>query len=74
MLFCHFFRKYEKNMYKAFISNGRMLMHWRCGAMSGVEKWLKSSRFAPLKIAGEVLFGTQGELLEKMRARGEVGI
>ena len=33
----------------------------------GLEGWLKGSRLAPLRVAGEVLFGTWGEGWEEKR-------
>lgn len=35
--------------------------------MDWVEHWLKGSRLPPLKIAGEILFGTDGEQWENVK-------
>ncbi|GEM_PF-4757704 len=35
--------------------------------MAGIEKWLKNSRMAPLRIAGEIIFGTEGEQWENVK-------
>jgi hypothetical protein len=38
--------------------------------MNRVERWFKSSSFVPLRITGEVLFGTWGEHWERRRLQG----
>jgi len=38
--------------------------------MNRVERWLKDSRFVPLRLAGEMLFGTWGEDWERKRLNG----
>lgn len=35
--------------------------------MGGIESVLKACKFRPLKIAGEIFFGTQGEVWEKKK-------
>jgi len=35
--------------------------------MLSVEKALKNCKFRPLKVAGEIVFGSQGELWEQKR-------
>jgi hypothetical protein len=35
--------------------------------MNRIERWLKTSRFMPLRVIGEVLFGTWGEYWEEKR-------
>ncbi|MFH0927118.1 MAG: hypothetical protein V1822_00905 [Candidatus Micrarchaeota archaeon] len=40
--------------------------------MMRVEKILKKSRFRPIRIAGEIAFGTQGEHWEAKRLNGVV--
>ncbi|VVB56563.1 Uncharacterised protein [uncultured archaeon] len=38
--------------------------------MNRMERWMKTSSFGPLRIAGEVLFGTWGEHWERKRLSG----
>jgi len=38
--------------------------------MNRVERWMKSSPFVPLRLVGEVLFGTWGEGWEQRRLNG----
>jgi hypothetical protein len=43
------------------------------GVKKTLEVWLKRSSIAPLRIAGEVLFGNWGEGWEEKRFGPEVG-
>lgn len=40
--------------------------------MKWLETWLKTQRVMPLRIAGEILFGTEGEYWESRKFSGGV--